>query len=264
MTQSRGATAITPEVIAAIAGRIVALFSPLQVILFGSQARGDAHRWSDVDLLVVMPRVEDRYQCRTEIDRALRDFDVSLDVTVTTPEEIAHRGDLVGTVLRPALREGKVLYEREGYSLQQGSIGVSEEEILREVGNWLTLARDDLALAEVVLRQPELQPRNAGFHAQQAAEKALKAIYVFLQVQYPLTHDLDKLRDGLPDGSRVQEEHPNLVELSKWAVEPRYPGLFANTSRQAVGVFVQQARALLDSVLRDLEAHGNLEEGNGQ
>jgi uncharacterized protein len=37
---------------------------------------------------------------------------VCKDIVVTTPEEIARRGDLIGTVLRPALREGKVLYER--------------------------------------------------------------------------------------------------------------------------------------------------------
>ena len=34
------------------------------------------------------------------------------DVIVTTPEEIARRGDLVGTVLPPAPREGRVVYER--------------------------------------------------------------------------------------------------------------------------------------------------------
>jgi hypothetical protein len=37
---------------------------------------------------------------------------VAKDVVVTTPEEIERRGHLVGSVLRPALREGKVLYER--------------------------------------------------------------------------------------------------------------------------------------------------------
>ena len=40
------------------------------------------------------------------------DLPVPKDIVVTTPEEIARRGDVVGTVLRPALREGKVLYER--------------------------------------------------------------------------------------------------------------------------------------------------------
>jgi hypothetical protein len=47
-----------------------------------------------------------------EMRRALGDLPVSKDVIVTTPEEIDRRGDLVGTVLRPALREGRVLYER--------------------------------------------------------------------------------------------------------------------------------------------------------
>ena len=46
------------------------------------------------------------------IRRALADLPVCKDIVVTTPEEIIRRGDLIGTVLRPALREGKVLYER--------------------------------------------------------------------------------------------------------------------------------------------------------
>ena len=46
------------------------------------------------------------------IRRALADLPVCKDIVVTTPEEITRRGDLIGTVLRPALREGKVLYER--------------------------------------------------------------------------------------------------------------------------------------------------------
>ena len=98
-----------PEVV----GRIVEGFDPLRVILFGSRARGDAGPHSDVDLLVVMPDgIEDERRVTVEIRRLLRDMPVAKDVVVTTPEEIERRGDLVGTVLRPALREGKVLYER--------------------------------------------------------------------------------------------------------------------------------------------------------
>ncbi len=98
-----------PEVV----GRIVEGFDPLRVILFGSRARGDAGPHSDVDLLVVMPDgIEDERRVTVEIRRLLRDLPVAKDVVVTTPEEIERRGDLVGPVLRPALREGKVLYER--------------------------------------------------------------------------------------------------------------------------------------------------------
>ena len=69
-------------------------------------------RGSDLDLLVVLPHVENKRRAAVEILRALNGLPVSKDVVVTTPEEIAARGNTIGHVLRPALREGKVLYER--------------------------------------------------------------------------------------------------------------------------------------------------------
>ncbi|MDA0745990.1 MAG: nucleotidyltransferase domain-containing protein [bacterium] len=92
--------------------RIVQHFEPLKLILFGSQARADADPRSDVDILVVLAEVFDKRQKAIEIRRVLGDLPVSKDIIVTTPEEISRRGNRVGTVLRPALREGKVLYER--------------------------------------------------------------------------------------------------------------------------------------------------------
>ena len=92
--------------------RIVQRFQPLRIILFGSHARGSAVTDSDVDLLVVLREATDKRSTTVEIRRALGDLPVSKDIVVTTPEEISRRGDLVGSVLRPALREGTVLYER--------------------------------------------------------------------------------------------------------------------------------------------------------
>ncbi|PSN17634.1 nucleotidyltransferase domain-containing protein [filamentous cyanobacterium CCP5] len=92
--------------------RIVEQFQPLKIILFGSHARGEFNPDSDIDLLVVMPSITSKRRQAVEIGQALADLPVSKDIVVTTPEEIEVYGQLVGTILRPALREGKTLYER--------------------------------------------------------------------------------------------------------------------------------------------------------
>ena len=92
--------------------RIVKQFDPEQIILIGSQARGDATADSDVDLLVVMDVKGSRWEKGSEIHLALHDFPVPMDILVTTPEDFAWRKDVVGTIEWPASREGKILYAR--------------------------------------------------------------------------------------------------------------------------------------------------------
>ena len=92
--------------------RIVKEFDPEQVILFGSQPRGDAGPDSDVDLLVVMDFEGSKLEKRIEIRGALRNFMVPLDIIVTRPQDFVWRKDVVGTIEWPASREGKVLYAR--------------------------------------------------------------------------------------------------------------------------------------------------------
>ena len=45
---------------------------------------------------------------------ALHDIAVPKDIILATPDEVVRRRDIVGTIIRPALREGKVLYARPG------------------------------------------------------------------------------------------------------------------------------------------------------
>ncbi len=92
--------------------RIVARFHPRRVVLFGSRARGTEVADSDVDLLVVLDRVADKRRTAVEIRRVLSDLTTCKDILVTTPEEIARRRDVAGSILGPALREGRVVYEQ--------------------------------------------------------------------------------------------------------------------------------------------------------
>ncbi|MBI5016767.1 MAG: nucleotidyltransferase domain-containing protein [Deltaproteobacteria bacterium] len=92
--------------------RIVDQFHPESVILYGSHARGTAGPDSDVDLLVGMSIQGSRRKQATAIDLALADRELSLDLIVVTPEELERDRDRVGTIVRPATREGQVLYAR--------------------------------------------------------------------------------------------------------------------------------------------------------
>lgn len=94
--------------------RIVAKFDPDRIILFGSHARGMGDPESDADLLVIMPVEGSRRRVATEIDIALVGVDMAADIIVLTPDDVERNKDIPGTIVRPALREGKVLYERKG------------------------------------------------------------------------------------------------------------------------------------------------------
>ena len=132
---------------------------------------------------------------------------------------------------------------------------MSDPEVLKVLRRWLRYAGDDLRTAEALL-EPGSVPRISCFHAQQAAEKSIKAIFVFLQVDFPFTHDLNRLRDSLPEGWTIKEDFPNLAELSKWAVEPRYPGDVIEASHQDAEASVEQARNVYETTLEDLKRHG--------
>lgn len=100
-----------PPCLPEIVDRIAQKFHPVQIILFGSWARGEAREDSDVDLLVVLSKVEHKRKAAIEVLRVLNGLPISKDVVVTTPQEIKERGKIVGDILRPALEEGKIIYE---------------------------------------------------------------------------------------------------------------------------------------------------------
>ena len=93
--------------------RIATQFQPDKIILFGSHARGQAGLDSDVDMLVVMPVSGSKREKAIEIAVALHDIPIAKDVIVVTPDDFEWRSKIVGTIERPAAREGKLLYVRK-------------------------------------------------------------------------------------------------------------------------------------------------------
>lgn len=105
--------------------------------------------------------------------------------------------------------------------------------------DWLTRAKGDLALARVPLPEGAFY-EDLCFHAQQAAEKALKAVYLRRGWQFRYTHDLEELTTGLKQkGLEVPDNVEEAVILSSFAWESRYPApaepVTYDEYREAVG-----------------------------
>lgn len=240
--------------VAAITQRIVKEFRPLQVILFGSRARGDAHEGSDFDLLIVMPDGTAKRDVASAIGKVLSDFRVSNDILVATPSDIGKYGDLVGYVYRSAIREGKVIYATEELPFAPGEL--MTDRVKREVlQRWLHMARADLKLAADAATD-ELTSAQACYMSQQAAEKYLKAVLVFVGIEFPLTHDLVTIWELVPeDWTRIKALR-DVGELSKWAIEGRYVGDWPYPTSKEARAAGARAATVSAATLSDLRDHG--------
>lgn len=133
---------------------------------------------------------------------------------------------------------------------------MSSSELLDEVRRWLRFAREDLETAETLLDEEGCVPRHVCWLAQQAAEKALKGALASQQIQFPFRHDLDALRNLLPDDWAIKQRQPDLAELTEWAVEARYPGDWPDATVEDARRAAAQARAICECVVADLARHG--------
>lgn len=93
--------------------RLIATAHPSKVILFGSRARGDATDESDLDLLVIEPKVENRGLEMVRLRNAVGPVGMGVDILVYSEEEVAERSEWCTSPVYWALREGKVLYDAQ-------------------------------------------------------------------------------------------------------------------------------------------------------
>ena len=101
---------LDPRVLDDVIRRIVVVARPERIVLFGSAARGEMGRHSDVDLLVVK-RGAHRRNLAGRIYRDLYGVGAAVDVVVVTPEDVDRYRNSHALVIKPALDEGRVVYE---------------------------------------------------------------------------------------------------------------------------------------------------------
>ena len=107
-------SSLNDDLVRGIVQRIVDAAQPEKVILFGSQARGDARPDSDFDVLVIKHSDEPRYRRSVPLYVALADLPVEVEVMVYTPEEVEEWSEVPQAFVTTAVREGTTIYERRG------------------------------------------------------------------------------------------------------------------------------------------------------
>ena len=126
------------------------------------------------------------------------------------------------------------------------------ETLVAETREWLERARADLDACDALIAVG--LPPEALFHAQQCAEKAIKAVLTWHQVSFKKTHDLDELKQMcLPLAQDAAAHLAGIERLSQYAWRFRYPGAPYSPDRAEAQEARHSAGQLLDAVATRLE-----------
>ena len=117
-------------------------------------------------------------------------------------------------------------------------------------GRSLRWADEDLALAEHTAADSGVVARGACVWAHQAAEKALKALLILRYIDPPKLHDLDRLAQRLPRDEGSDFAALDLPELTRWAIEGRYPADLDEATHADAAKAIAVAREVLGVVRR--------------
>jgi HEPN domain-containing protein len=122
------------------------------------------------------------------------------------------------------------------------------------VSGWLERARSDFQLGRVALTTPGVMCEDACFHAQQSAEKSLKALLTYLDIDFPRTHVLEVLLDLLKaNGINVPGIVDEAFELTQYAVQTRYPGEWEPVTQEEAKIALERASVVLNWVQAEMK-----------
>lgn len=123
------------------------------------------------------------------------------------------------------------------------------------VKEWLNKAEEDFSLAEHLVAENTSYYAAIGFHAQQAAEKYLKAFLVDHQIEFPKTHDLAELLDRVSAvNASLAESLDEITVLTSYGVDARYPADLPEISPDEAGRAVELAKMVRDAIISVMKA----------
>jgi HEPN domain-containing protein len=131
----------------------------------------------------------------------------------------------------------------------------TREDIVR---SWIRKAEHDLLNARHTLATlgKNCPYDTVCFHAQQAAEKYLKALLSGLQIGFPKSHDIGELITRLPERRRPTATADEVARLSRYAVAARYPDFEEELQRADARQALRISDKIKKSVLRSIQASG--------
>ncbi|OIP64760.1 MAG: hypothetical protein COW52_05155 [Nitrospirae bacterium CG17_big_fil_post_rev_8_21_14_2_50_50_9] len=126
-----------------------------------------------------------------------------------------------------------------------------------EVARWIEKAENDFRNAEHTLTlEVDCPFDTVCFHAQQCAEKYLKALLVSLSVDFPKTHDLRLLMQRVAGKITLDIEISDVLVLNRYSIEARYPGDWEPIDRDEAEKAVAIARQIRKRVRANLLTKG--------
>lgn len=134
-------------------------------------------------------------------------------------------------------------------------------QLHKKVKQWIKYADEDLRLAQHALTLSSSCPfRLIAYHAQQCAEKCLKAYLVYHLIDFPYTHDIQNLLELC---SRVTAWPKSLKAahvLTAYSTTARYPGIVEATKKEAlhsIALAVQVQKAVLQTLTKENKTFKN-------
>ncbi len=246
MDKKLATSKITPILIDYIVKKIVKAIDPEKIILFGSYARGDYKKDSDLDLFIIKDGENNSRDMTSNVLDLLwgRRFPVDLFVRKTEEVEWNFRAKNP-FYLYHIFKDGKELYKKKDHLLKDRFFFMNKKnkEEVKLIKDWLKLAEENLSYAKLGMKEKKSFFHTTCFMCQGSTEKYLKAYLIWKGWELEKVHELDKL---LKYCVKYDEEFTEIESecnlLNKHITDGRYPG---DLPFESIGV--KDAREAIDA-----------------